>query len=77
MPAVMEQISRMSIEEREKLANWILEGIRNGEVTSASVDSERHKIQFGLMRDEIRLPKSFDAVFDSLDEELSASLRGE
>lgn len=35
MPAVMEQIGRMSIEERQKLADWILEGIRNGTVTNA------------------------------------------
>lgn len=35
MPAVMEQISRMSIEERRKLANWILDGIQNGKVANA------------------------------------------
>lgn len=36
MPAVMEQIGKMTIKERMILINWIIEGIRAGRVEDAS-----------------------------------------
>ena len=39
MPAVMEQIGRMTIKERMTLINWIIEGIRAGRIENASEDT--------------------------------------
>ena len=66
MPAVMEQIGKMSRAEQIRIARLILESIENGEVVFGGEGSSTKRLNVGLMKDEISLPPDFDEAFGSL-----------
>ena len=76
MPAVMEQIGKMSRVEQIRIARLILEAIENGEVVFGGERPSVNRLNVGLMKAEVDLPSDFDAVFDSLDETISSELVG-
>ena len=67
MPAVMEQIGKMSRAEQIRIARLILESIENGEVVFGGEGASAKRLNVGLMKDEISLPPDFDETFGSLD----------
>ena len=60
MPAVMEQIGKMSRAEQIRIARLILESIENGEVVFGGEGASVNRLNVGLMKDEISLPPDFD-----------------
>ena len=76
MPAVMEQIGKMSRVEQIRIARLILESIENGEVVFGGKGTSANRLNVGLMKDEVDLPSDFDAEFDSLDETIASELVG-
>ena len=76
MPAVMEQIGKMSRVEQIRIARLILEAIENGEVVFGGERPSVNRLNVGLMKAEVDLPSDFDAEFDSLDETISSELVG-
>ena len=77
MPAVMEQIGKMSRAEQIRIARLILESIENGEVVFGGEEgSSAKRLNVGLMKDEISLPPDFDEAFGSLDKSIANELVG-
>ena len=76
MPAVMEQIGKMSRVEQIRIARLILESIENGEVVFGGEGSSAKRLNVGLMKDEISLPPDFDEAFSSLDKTVASELIG-
>ena len=76
MPAVMEQIGKMSRAEQIRIARLILESIENGEVVFGGEGSSGNRLNVGLMKDEISLPSDFDEAFGSLDKSIANELIG-
>ena len=76
MPAVMEQIGKMSRVEQIRIARLILEAIENGEVVFGGERPLVNRLNVGLMKAEVDLPSDFDAEFDLLDETISSELVG-
>ena len=77
MPAVMEQIGKMSRAEQIRIARLILESIENGEVFFGGEEPSAKHLNVGLMKDEISLPSDFDEAFGSLDKTIADELIGE
>ena len=76
MPAVMEQIGKMSRAEQIRIARLILESIENGEVVFGGEGASAKRLNVGLMKDEISLPPDFDEAFGSLDKTIADELIG-
>ena len=76
MPAVMEQIGKMSRAEQIRIARLILESIENGELAFSGEEASAKRLNIGLMKDEISLPSDFDEMFDSLDKSIADELIG-
>ena len=76
MPAVMEQIEKMSRAEQIRIARLILESIDNGGVFFGGEGSSVNRLNVGLMKDEISLPPDFDEAFGSLDKTIADELIG-
>ena len=76
MPAVMEQIGRMSRAEQLRIARLILESIESGEVVFGGEGGPVNRLRVGLMKDEISLPPDFDEAFGSLDKAIANELIG-
>ena len=76
MPAVMEQIVKMSRKEQIRIARLILESIENGEVVFGGEESSAKRLNVGLMKNEISLPPDFDEAFGSLDKSIANELIG-
>ena len=76
MPAVMEQIGKMSRAEQIRIARLILESIENGEVVFGGEGSSGNRLNVGLMKDEISLPPDFDETFGALDKVVAEELIG-
>ena len=76
MPAVMEQIGKMSRAEQIRFAQLILESIENGEVAFDGEGSSVNRLNVGLMKDEISLPPDFDEAFGLLDKTVADELIG-
>ena len=76
MPAVMEQIGKMSRAEQIRIARLILESIDDGEVVFGGEGTLSKCLNVGLMKDEISLPPDFDEVFGSLDKTVANELIG-
>ena len=76
MPAVMEQIGKMSRAEQIRIARLILESIENGEVVFGGEGALVNRLNVGLMKDEISLPPDFDESFSSLDKTIANELIG-
>ena len=74
MPAVMEQIGKMSRAEQIRIARLILESIENGEVLCGGEGPSAKRLNVGLMKDEISLPPDFDEAFGSLDKSIADEL---
>ena len=74
MPAVMEQIGKMSRAEQIRIARLILESIENGEVVFGGEGASVNRLNVGLMKDEISLPPDFDESFSSLDKTIADGL---
>ena len=76
MPAVMEQIVKMSRADQLRIARLILETIENGEIVYGGEGSSVKHLNIGLMKDEISLPPDFDEAFGSLDKSIANELVG-